>query len=298
MFFVVKSLKRHLEVLLVLPLSSRVSLGSAARARRTRPAGRVCAEQGLRMQVEPREYGPNLRETVQTKLREAVENTCSERYGYILKIFNVDTERLQGRIESTGMQPSRGGTATFVVNYDAVVFKPFKNEVLIGEVKSVAQQGVFCQCGPMQVFISKANLADESNGLKWFGDRTPACWMSDNEKWVVQEKTRLRIRLMGVRLSNDLSKSRSVCLCVCVCARSLFLPHAAAEEGEACDLARGRVVSVCRSRVRVRQSVKQSAARHDELVFTAPSVSSRTTFLATLTMTNKRGGPGRRIAST
>ena len=226
MFFVVKSLKRHLEVLLVLPLSSRVSLGSAARARRTRPAGRVCAEQGLRMQVEPREYGPNLRETVQTKLREAVENTCSERYGYILKIFNVDTERLQGRIESTGMQPSRGGTATFVVNYDAVVFKPFKNEVLIGEVKSVAQQGVFCQCGPMQVFISKANLADESNGLKWFGDRTPACWMSDNEKWVVQEKTRLRIRLMGVRLSNDLSKSRSVCLCVCVCvrARSLSFP--------------------------------------------------------------------------
>ena len=223
MFFVVKSLKRHLEVLLVLPLSSRVSLGSAARARRTRPAGRVCAEQGLRMQVEPREYGPNLRETVQTKLREAVENTCSERYGYILKIFNVDTERLQGRIESTGMQPSRGGTATFVVNYDAVVFKPFKNEVLIGEVKSVAQQGVFCQCGPMQVFISKANLADESNGLKWFGDRTPACWMSDNEKWVVQEKTRLRIRLMGVRLSNDLSKSRSVCLCVCVCARARSL---------------------------------------------------------------------------
>ena len=223
MFFVVKSLKRHLEVLLVLPLSSRVSLGSAARARRTRPAGRVCAEQGLRMQVEPREYGPNLRETVQTKLREAVENTCSERYGYILKIFNVDTERLQGRIESTGMQPSRGGTATFVVNYDAVVFKPFKNEVLIGEVKSVAQQGVFCQCGPMQVFISKANLADESNGLKWFGDRTPACWMSDNEKWVVQEKTRLRIRLMGVRLSNDLSKSRSVCLCVCVCVRARAL---------------------------------------------------------------------------
>merc|ERR1712216_587246 len=173
MFFVVQSLKRHLE-------------------------------------VEPREYGPNLRETVQTKLREAVENTCSERYGYILKIFNVDTERLQGRIESTGMQPSRGGTATFVVNYDAVVLKPFKNEVLIGEVKSVAQQGVFCQCGPMQVFISKANLADESNGLKWFGDRTPACWMSDNEKWVVQEKTRLRIRLMGVRLSNDLSKSSAV----------------------------------------------------------------------------------------
>ena len=39
------------------------------------------------------------------------------------------------------------------VKYEAIVFKPFKGEVLMGQVKNVAQQGVFCQCGPMQVFI-------------------------------------------------------------------------------------------------------------------------------------------------
>jgi hypothetical protein len=81
-----------------------------------------------------------------------MENTCNERYGFILKVFNPETERLEGRIESTGMRPGRGGTATFNVYYDAIVFRPFKNEVLIGVVKSVASQGVFCQCGPMQVF--------------------------------------------------------------------------------------------------------------------------------------------------
>jgi len=39
------------------------------------------------------------------------------------------------------------------VKYEAIVFKPFKGEVLMGQVKNVAQQGVFCQCGPMQVHI-------------------------------------------------------------------------------------------------------------------------------------------------
>jgi DNA-directed RNA polymerase II subunit RPB7 len=161
--------------------------------------------------LEPKEYGPNLKEKVREKLVETLENTCSERYGFILKVYEVDIERLEGRIESTGMQPNRGGTATFTVTYNAIVFKPFRNEVLEGQVKSVAQQGVFCQCGPMQVFISKANLADDENKFEWKGDQTPACWMSNDEKQTkIQEKTKMRIRLMGVRLSNDVSKSSAV----------------------------------------------------------------------------------------
>ena len=167
----------------------------------------TCA--GITLQMEPKEYGPNLRETVKSKLVEVVENTCSERYGFMLKVFNVDIERLEGRIESTGMTPGRGGTATFSVQYDAIVFRPFKGEVLTGQVESAQQQGVFCRCGPMQVFISKANLADDDNNFKWYGDRTPACWMSDDER-KIEEKTTLRLKLMGVRLSNDISKSSAV----------------------------------------------------------------------------------------
>eukprot|EP00277_Geminigera_cryophila_P003924 CAMPEP_0179431416 /NCGR_PEP_ID=MMETSP0799-20121207/16314_1 /TAXON_ID=46947 /ORGANISM="Geminigera cryophila, Strain CCMP2564" /LENGTH=73 /DNA_ID=CAMNT_0021208341 /DNA_START=127 /DNA_END=348 /DNA_ORIENTATION=+ len=65
-------------------------------------------------------YGPNLKETIKEKLVEVVENTCSERYGFILKVFNVDTERLEGRIESTGTQSGSG------VKYETIVFLPFR----------------------------------------------------------------------------------------------------------------------------------------------------------------------------
>ena len=37
-------------------------------------------------QVDPKEYGPNLKKTIEERLQEVVENTCNERYGFILKV--------------------------------------------------------------------------------------------------------------------------------------------------------------------------------------------------------------------
>ena len=82
-----------------------------------------------------------------------VENTCSEQYGFIIKVFNINIERLEGKINPTGMHP--GGTAIFTVPYDAIVFKPFRGEVLNGVVKTSAQQGLFVQCGPLQVIVER-----------------------------------------------------------------------------------------------------------------------------------------------
>jgi DNA-directed RNA polymerase II subunit RPB7 len=83
-----------------------------------------------------------------------VEGTCSERYGFVLRIWNIDLEHLEGRINPTGMNP--GGTAVFTVPYDAIVFKPFRGEILNGIVKSCAHQGVFVQCGPLQVRLENS----------------------------------------------------------------------------------------------------------------------------------------------
>jgi hypothetical protein len=73
-----------------------VSLGVVVAAQTT--VSHTTVSVGVRispLQVEPKEYGPNLTETIKKKLVEVVENTCSERYGFILKVFNVDTDRLE-----------------------------------------------------------------------------------------------------------------------------------------------------------------------------------------------------------
>ena len=36
--------------------------------------------------MDPRDYGPNLKDTIKNKLVQVMENTCSERYGFVLKV--------------------------------------------------------------------------------------------------------------------------------------------------------------------------------------------------------------------
>jgi DNA-directed RNA polymerase II subunit RPB7 len=88
------------------------------------------------LEVEPKDYGPKLDETIRRKLINEVENTCNERYGFILKVAKLNIDRLEGKINPTGMYP--GGTAVFTISYDAIVFKAFRGEVINGIVKTSA----------------------------------------------------------------------------------------------------------------------------------------------------------------
>ncbi|KAJ1476932.1 DNA-directed RNA polymerase II subunit RPB7 [Baffinella frigidus] len=163
--------------------------------------------------VDPKDYGPGLVDTIKRKLVTEVENTCSERFGFIVKVIKIDVDRLEGKINPTGMKP--GGTAVFTVPYDAIVFKPFKGEVINGLVKTSAQQGLFVQCGPMQVFIAKTNLSDgrlseEPDHLEWDADHAPPCWKSRDGSLIIKDGSLLRLRLIGVRMSNDITNSNGV----------------------------------------------------------------------------------------
>mmetsp|Transcript_1007 Transcript_1007/g.2343 ORF Transcript_1007/g.2343 Transcript_1007/m.2343 type:complete len:185 (+) Transcript_1007:61-615(+) len=158
--------------------------------------------------VDPKDYGPGLNETIKRKLIAEVEGTCSERYGFMLKIFNVDIERLEGKINPTGMHP--GGTAVFTVPYDAIVFKPFRGEVLNGVVKTSAQQGLFVQCGPLQVFIARTNLSSDDNQIVWNSEASPPCWMSEDQRVRISDGSHLRLRVIGVRMSNDIASANAV----------------------------------------------------------------------------------------
>jgi len=120
-------------------------------------------------------------------LRSKVENTVNDRLGYIIKVIKINTDRLEGKISPTGMKP--GGTAIFQVPYDAIVFKPFKNQVLNGIVRDLGKDGCFVDVGPMSVFISKANITDNSQDdskLQWDPDHSPPCWRSKDGTTIVK----------------------------------------------------------------------------------------------------------------
>lgn len=67
---------------------------------------------------------------LESKLYSDVEGTCSGQFGYIIAVVSVlDIGK--------GMVLSGSGQAEFITRYRAIVFKPFKGEVVDGVVNNV-----------------------------------------------------------------------------------------------------------------------------------------------------------------
>ena len=80
--------------------------------------------------LAPQHFGPKLRETLYERLRAEVEGTCTGRYGFVVMVTNVKSVG-EGVIQDTSAH------AKFAVDYECIVFRPFKGEVLDCVVTSV-----------------------------------------------------------------------------------------------------------------------------------------------------------------
>jgi DNA-directed RNA polymerase II subunit RPB7 len=97
--------------------------------------------------MPPSSFGPNLHEQIRQRVYREVQGTVDGRYGFIIMITHV-APIPRGQIQE-------GGHAVFPVTYSAVVFKPFRGEVLETIVERVEEIGVWARAGPLKIFISK-----------------------------------------------------------------------------------------------------------------------------------------------
>ncbi len=88
-----------------------------------------------------------MRRFLREKLLQDVEGSCSGQYGFIVCV--LDTMDI-GR----GRVVPGSGSAEFVIRYQAIVWKPFKGEVVDGVVNLVNKLGFFTDVGPLSVFVS------------------------------------------------------------------------------------------------------------------------------------------------
>lgn len=80
--------------------------------------------------LHPRYFGPQLMDTVKQKLFSEVEGTCTGKYGFVIAVTTIDT------IGAGLIQPGQG-FVVYPVKYKAIVFRPFKGEVLDAVVTQV-----------------------------------------------------------------------------------------------------------------------------------------------------------------
>lgn len=143
----------------------------------------------LNLTLHPSYFGPQMDQYLRDKLLSDVEGTCTGQFGYIvcvLDCMNIDVGR--GRIIPTT------GMAEFEVKYRAVVWKPFKGEVVDGIVTTVNKMGFFADVGPLSVFVSTHLI---SSDMKFNPSANPPAYVSPDE--TIEKGSRVRLKIVGTR---------------------------------------------------------------------------------------------------
>lgn len=128
--------------------------------------------------LPPVEFNSEIHKTIEYKLYKMVEGTCTGEKGFIIAVTNI-TEFDGGRINEKGH-------AIFTIKYKALLLKPVKNEVLDAIVVNVNDLGVFCEVGPLSVFVSNYHIPPAYLGY---------------EK--IQNETLIRLRIIGTHISSE-----------------------------------------------------------------------------------------------
>uniref|UniRef100_A0A8W8I0R4 RNA polymerase Rpb7-like N-terminal domain-containing protein n=1 Tax=Magallana gigas TaxID=29159 RepID=A0A8W8I0R4_MAGGI len=123
--------------------------------------------------LHPRYFGPNLLNIVKQKLFTEVEGTCTGKYGFVIAVTTIDN------IGAGTIQPSRG-FVVYPVKYKAIVFRPFKGEVLDAVVTQVNKS-------------IPANMEFDPNS-------NPPCYKNKEEDEVIQQDDEIRLKIVGTRV--------------------------------------------------------------------------------------------------
>ncbi len=138
--------------------------------------------------LHPMNFGPKLRDIVKVRLIEEVEGTSLGKNGYVVAVTQVD-DIGQGKIEENT------GYVCFEAQFKAILFRPFKNEVVDSIVTVVNPLGFFADVGPLQVFVSRhAMPLDLHNGF----DLENNAWISDDREVEIKKGCGVRLKIMGV----------------------------------------------------------------------------------------------------
>lgn len=141
------------------------------------------------MVLHPRYFGPQIHDIIREKLYREVEGTCLGQYGYIITITCIDDI-------GAGVLYAEGGMARYEVKYKAIVFRPFKGEVLEAVVKQVNKIGIFVEIGAVTCFINRHSIPSHYE----FHGEVPACYKSEGDEPSISVEEKIRVKVIGVRM--------------------------------------------------------------------------------------------------
>ncbi|KIX01602.1 uncharacterized protein Z518_09328 [Rhinocladiella mackenziei CBS 650.93] len=137
--------------------------------------------------IHPSFFSSSIHQRLKDQLYADLEGSCNGEYYIvcIMDIYNISPGRVR----------PGSGEAHFTILYRAILWKPFKGETIDCAVSSIKAQGVFCEAGPLTVFVSKMHLPPD---MRHNPDATPPQY-SNNAGDVIEKGSAVRVQLIGLR---------------------------------------------------------------------------------------------------
>ncbi|KAG1764487.1 hypothetical protein EV702DRAFT_1182595 [Suillus placidus] len=128
--------------------------------------------------LHPSYFGPRMLQFLESTLYSDVEGICSGAFGYIIAVVSIlDIGK--------GMVLSGSGQAKFITRHRAIVFKPFKGEVM----------GFFADVGPLTVFVCHQLIHPD---MKFDPTSNPPSFAPEDQ--IIEKNTRVRLKIIGTQV--------------------------------------------------------------------------------------------------
>ncbi|KAH8926654.1 hypothetical protein BT69DRAFT_1214975 [Atractiella rhizophila] len=140
--------------------------------------------------LHPSFFGPSLHAHLEARLYQEKEGTCTGRDGYVISVLKIE-EVQKGRVKIGD------GGAEFTIKFNAIVYKPFKGEVVDALVFQVNKLGFQARAGPTEVFVTSHLIPPD---LKFDPNSNPPCYSSEEDTQTIAVNTKVRLKIVGVRI--------------------------------------------------------------------------------------------------
>lgn len=137
----------------------------------------------------PSQFSPDIHGQLEKRLLDEVEGSFSGRFGYTVCVIDISS------IGDGIILPSQG-TAQYRIKYRAIVFKPYKGQVLDAVVSQVNQKGFMAEVGPVNVFVSRYLIADEF----MFDPSSASTSFCDDLGNRIEKGSKVRLRILGTQI--------------------------------------------------------------------------------------------------
>lgn len=143
--------------------------------------------------LEPKDMGRHISSMVHERLKENLEGKLVPNVGFVILVTNIaDGWKGSGRLDNSQ------GAAKYDVEYEAVVFRPFPNEVIDATVLSVGPYGLQCTiAGMLKVFVLKTHFPEDVQKFE------REAFVSDDGEVQIRAQCGVRLRILSLRFEAD-----------------------------------------------------------------------------------------------